>query len=105
MRIHLKCASTRAKDSNFDISKRGEKSKIRKMEGLGKRVSACLAATKDGGGRNEAIDKSFLSTTERIIDVPLIFIVSRTPISDGNGYQDFSVRRYPDKKTGSSSGR
>lgn len=75
------------------------------MEGLRKRVSACLAATKDGGGRNEAIDKSFLSTTERIIDVPLIFIVSRTPISDGNGYQDFSVRRSPDKKTGSSSGR
>lgn len=103
MRIRLK--STRARDSDFDILKDGEKSKIRKMEGLGKRVSACLAATKDGGGRNEAIDKSFLFTTERIIDVPLIFIVSRTPISDGNGYQDFSVRRSPDKKTGSSSGR
>lgn len=47
-------------------------------------------ATKDGGGGgNDGIDKSFLSTA-RIIDVPLIFIVSRA--AGGNGYKDFSVR-------------
>lgn len=54
-------------------------------------------ATKDGGGgRNDGIDKSFLSTA-RIIDVPLIFIVSRAA-AGGNGYKDFSS----DKKTGPS---
>lgn len=50
-----------------------------------------LKLSKVASRRNDAIDKSFLSSTaNRIIDVPLIFIVSRTP--DGNGYEDFSVR-------------
>ena len=49
-----------------------------------------LKLSKIASRRNDAIDKSFLSSTAGIIDVPLIFIVSRTP--DGNGYEDFSVR-------------
>lgn len=49
-----------------------------------------LKLSKVASRRNDAIDKSFLSSTAGIIDVPLIFIVSRTP--DGNGYEDFSVR-------------